>query len=121
MLSDFNVAFSNFAKEVHNTARKSGFWDGADTRSPDCFGSKIALIHSELSEALEGYRKGNPPASHIADDSKVERFNNVEEELADAVIRIMDFSVAFGFDLAGALEAKAQYNKTRSYKHGKIM
>lgn len=69
-------------------------------------------MHSELSEALEALRHGNPP------DDKVMRFSGVEAELADVVIRIMDLAAARGWKVGEAIEAKAAMNKTRAHKHG---
>lgn len=69
-------------------------------------GTKIALIHSEISEAMEGYRKG------INDDHLVERAM-VEVELADALIRIFDLAGALDLDIGGALVEKLAYNAQR--------
>ncbi len=96
------------AQKVHKCAEEKGFWD------KECNdGEIIALIHSELSEALEGLRRGNPP------DDKIPEFSSVEAELADAVIRILGFAYARGHDVGNAIVAKMEYNKTRPYKYGK--
>ena len=75
-------------------------------------GELIALMHSELSEALEFLRKGNKPSDHIPE------FLGVEEEFADVIIRIMDMAHRRGYRLAPAILAKMQFNESRPYKHG---
>lgn len=72
----------------------------------------IALMHSELSEALEGLRYGNNPSDHIPE------FSAAEEEFADLIIRMMDMEYTRKWRVAEALIAKIAYNKTRPYKHG---
>lgn len=70
-------------------------------------------MHSELSEALEAIRNGNPM------DEKCPEFTNEEIELADCAIRIFDYCKHFNLRIFQAMIAKHKYNKTRPYKHGK--
>ena len=67
----------------------------------------IALIHSEVSEAMEGLRK------NLMDDHLTHR-KMAEVELADAIIRICDFAGSKEYDLEGAIFEKLEYNKSRA-------
>ena len=109
-LSPFVRGWINVASDVHHTAREKGFWiDGVERND----GEMLALIHAEISEVLEGLRKGNPP------DDKLPEFSSAETEFADVIIRTMDMAHARGWRVAQAVEAKMKYNTTRPYKHGK--
>lgn len=68
---------------------------------------KLCLSHSEVSEAMEGYRKG------LMDDHLPHR-SMIEVELADAVIRIADLAGALGLNLGGAIAEKLEYNQARA-------
>jgi NTP pyrophosphatase (non-canonical NTP hydrolase) len=72
----------------------------------------LMLIVSELSEAMEALRHGNPPSD------KIDNFSGMEEELADACIRIFDLCVSRGFLLGDAILAKMSFNETRPFMHG---
>lgn len=67
---------------------------------------KLCLTHSEVSEAMEGFRKG------LKDDKLPHRLM-IEVELADAVIRIMDLAGAMNLDIGGAIVEKMAYNASR--------
>lgn len=67
----------------------------------------LALVHSEVSEGLEGYRK------NLMDD-KLPHRPMMEVELADTIIRIADLAGGMGYDLGGAIREKLAYNASRA-------
>ena len=101
---------NKLAKDIHSNARSHGWWD-----EPRDFGTVIALCHSELSEALGEHRNGHQPREFYFNDSKPE---GIPIELADCIIRILDYCGKENIDIENALKIKHEYNKTRAYKHG---
>jgi NTP pyrophosphatase (non-canonical NTP hydrolase) len=111
-------------KEVHENAIAKG-WYEKEKSIPE----HLALIHSEVSEALEADR-GNAHSVYgnintfILPTQDNEEFKKVFEihakdtfpdELADIVIRVMDLAEWKGIDLQSHIEAKIRYNAMRSH------
>ena len=101
------------ARQINNLVslvkeRNINWWTDLETGLPikRNKGELLALIHSEVSEALEGERKD------LMDDHLPHR-KMAEVELADAVIRIMDYAAGFNYDLGGAIVEKMEYNSRR--------
>lgn len=112
-VSDSAIACAAMALQnaCHGASRDAGWWvdskTGEDIRNnPYCFSNKLCLIHSEISEAMEGDRKN-------LQDDKLPHRPMREVELADAVIRIFDLAGAYGMDLAGAIVEKLNFNANR--------
>lgn len=113
-------------KKVHQNAMNKGFWD-----KPHNFGNDLMLVVSELGECIEAHRCG--------DFANIEAFNelivnetydfetcfkreikdSMEDELADAVIRILDMAEGYGVDLQKHIELKMEFNEKRERLHGK--
>jgi len=108
--AQFVFLFNQLCAEMHEYSKRHGFWIEGKQRN---FGEMIALVHSELSEALEAARVGN------SIDEKLPDFNCITVELADAIIRIMDIAGGYAYPLGHAIIAKMKFNETRPHMHGK--
>lgn len=83
---------------------------------PTTHGDRLALIHSEISEALEEIRSGHAPAEiYFGENGKPEGY---PVELADAAIRIIDEIDRLGLDAEKVLQMKMDFNSTRPHLHG---
>ena len=122
------VHLTPLSEDVFAANKAKGFWDGERNK-----GELLMLVTSELAEALEADRKGS-----YATDSLLNSLFNVEDndrfkedferlvkdtfedEVADAVIRLLDLCGGLGIDLGKHVELKLRYNSLRGKKHGKL-
>ena len=95
--------------DSHLASKDAGWYHDAKTKKPleRNVPEMLCLIHSEISEAMEGYRKS-------LQDDKLPHRKMVEVELADAMIRIFDLAGYLNLDLGGAYVEKRQYNEKRA-------
>jgi len=103
---------NELSKAIHKNAIDHGFYESGER----AFAEIIALCHSELSEALEEHRAGQP--MEYISCGKPE---GVAVEMADCIIRILDWVGYADIDIDGIIARKMQFNSTRPYKHGKII
>lgn len=128
MMEDaFLDSFDWMTQEAYQCGVDHGWWETEDRLKevlkdhPDLAkeaqdgldGQKLALMTSEISEALDNIRHGRPT------DDKIPEFTGEEAELADVIIRIMDYAGRKGLHLGEAILAKHKVNLSRPYKHGK--
>lgn len=104
------TTLNELTKEIHDNAVSHGWWD-----EPRNLLEIAALCHSELSEAVEEYRAGHPMV-WANEDGKPE---GIATEMADCLIRILDWFGHEGLDADEIVRQKMAYNRGRPYKHGK--
>ena len=117
-----------FCRKCHAESASKGFWTGSDN---DNIPTKIALLHSELSEMLEAFRAGNPPCDKsipdgngsvdflaVIQDGELRRLTSMEEEAADVLIRLGDLCGKLRIDLGRVTLEKMRYNAQREHMHG---
>jgi NTP pyrophosphatase (non-canonical NTP hydrolase) len=100
------VDISDLVNRAYRNAAYKGFWECIDPHDVKIKLMKLALITSEVGEAIEAVRSGYDM--------------DLAEELADICIRVFDLAGALGFDLEQAILDKMDKNSQREYMHGKL-
>lgn len=117
------MKINEMAEAAHKLATEKGFWDdmdvalavpGIDRDAVELafYGQKVALIGEELGELTSALRKPGQC-------EKIPEMTGEEEEVADIVIRLMDYCVRRGIDLERVIRLKHEFNAGRPFKHGK--
>lgn len=133
---------NDLAIRINETARSKGWWRGTEVEcgdstvfTPRPVGEVLALVHSEVSEALEEYRDGqdlrriryvHPDGQVCPPDQQCRSVNGVQDakpegfpiELADILIRVLDAAAEWSIDIQEAVDVKMAYNSSRPHRHG---
>jgi len=104
---DIKTVFSILQRKIYDNAIQKGFFSNPNLPA------ELALVHSEISEALEALRHGNPESDAIPGH------RNFEEELTDAIIRLLCILQHIGINGGSVLIDKHNFNLSRPAKHGK--
>jgi len=116
------MELNSLRDEAFSIATEKGF-HGKDQ---DDLIKKLMLVNCELCEAVEAERSGQGVwcmdigmEIPSPDEFRLIYKGSIEEEIADAIIRLADIAAMIHMDLSWWVRAKMDYNRSRPYKHGK--
>jgi NTP pyrophosphatase (non-canonical NTP hydrolase) len=125
-------SLNDLRDEVYANAKAHGFHDVGRT-----VGDALMLVTTEVGEAYEAFREGGKLTDFLYDpgswdpdtiaapsrefkdiDGKLRKPVGVPSEIADVIIRCLDFAGEHGIDIERAVREKMEYNRSRPFKHG---
>jgi len=120
-----NSNLNDLAKQVHQVNKDKGFWDKKRN-----VGEMLMLVTSELGEAMEAHRKGKfanweafeanqNKTANAPENFKKYIKDSFEDEIADALLRLLDMAAGLNIDLDKQIRTKLDYNRSRERFHGK--
>jgi NTP pyrophosphatase (non-canonical NTP hydrolase) len=118
---NMRLSLNEMADAAYKNSAAKGFWDEHKTGAlhPETISSKLALIHSEVSEALEDARGGAMKTRFLSETGREGKPVGFPTELADIIIRVGDLAARLGIDLEDEVTTKMVYNATRPRMHGR--
>ena len=105
-------------KELMKIIRKNNEEKGWHSDGPSLFMEKMMLVVSEISEAVEEFRNGKGLNETFYGPGNPAKPLGIPTEIADAIIRLLDWCESNDVDIETALLDKMEYNESRMYRHG---
>jgi NTP pyrophosphatase (non-canonical NTP hydrolase) len=113
-------AINTLADDIGDISEAKGFWDPDDVGDMGIIPLKLALIHSEATEALDVHRKGYDDSDEDPNLRMTEmQADDFFEEVADIIIRSLDLAGYYGVNIGEIIIAKVEKNRERPYRHSK--
>lgn len=117
---DFVRAFNDLAADISDISESKGFWDPTGIGDLGMIPTKLALVNTEVAEALEVHRNSyDDTEEDISTGMTAMQEDDFTEEIADGLIRYLDMAGYYDLPIGQAVVAKIEKNRSRPYLHGK--